>query len=136
MKRKHHVFSFPEKELSAAENEVWFTLNLKFLKGHPYLEQIKVHVNKWWGLFVIPLIRILDMKHIMAKLKNKEDFAKSMDTGGKGYGGISVQVFHWTLEFNGREESSLTPVWMTLLDLPIQYSLITSGLSEYFWEDS
>ncbi|KAG6706837.1 hypothetical protein I3842_06G001400 [Carya illinoinensis] len=86
---------FSEKEMIMAEKNHQHTLILKFLRGRPSLDAIKLHVLKRWGLTNIPTIGIMDPRHIMEKISLNPGLGNHGRWRVLCLGFAMVTIFQW-----------------------------------------
>ncbi|KAL0336692.1 UNVERIFIED_CONTAM: hypothetical protein Sradi_4881100 [Sesamum radiatum] len=61
----------------------------------------------------------LNLKHVLIQLSNEEDFSRIWLRGAWTFDSFHMRVFKWTPNFDPQIESSIAPVRIRLLDLPV-----------------
>ncbi|KAL0291567.1 UNVERIFIED_CONTAM: hypothetical protein Scaly_2631600 [Sesamum calycinum] len=61
----------------------------------------------------------LNLKHVLIQLSNEEDFSRIWLRGAWTFDSFHMRVFKWTPNFDPQIESSIAPVRIGLLDLPV-----------------
>ncbi|KAI3462734.1 hypothetical protein Pfo_019397 [Paulownia fortunei] len=95
-----------------------FTLVEKFSHGFPSFKSLRAKFSSLslMGAFDIGLI---NSKHILNKLAHEDDFTRIWSRQIWWMDGFQMRVFKWTPEFDVEVESSVAPVWIGFLELPI-----------------
>ncbi|KAH0696575.1 hypothetical protein KY285_013369 [Solanum tuberosum] len=111
------IFTKEEQELLATTCK--WTFVGKFLKTHPQIDKIKADFVK-----IVPLrgsvkIGVKDLKHVFIDVDNEEDYNI---INSKNFINLSednnMKIQKWTIKFKPEEETTLSSVWINLLDLP------------------
>lgn len=70
----------------------------------------------------------------MVMMKYNADFAKDWARETREMEGYNYRVFKWHLDFNGRKEPPLAPVWVKFPLLPLHICFFLSSLLVYVFE--
>ncbi|KAL0455106.1 UNVERIFIED_CONTAM: hypothetical protein Slati_0849800, partial [Sesamum latifolium] len=66
-------------------------------------------------------VRAINVRHVFIRFTVEEDYTRLWLKPIWFINGFPMRVFKWTPTFNLREESPIVPVWVRLLELPIQF---------------
>lgn len=111
------MVSFSASEMNHYSQELKFTLIGKFSYGYLALHIIKKEFFKL-NLTREYFVGILNMRHILIKLSNEQDYLKICRRGMLWMDKFPMRILKWTMDFNRTVESLIVPVWVRFPNLP------------------
>ncbi|XP_042473513.1 uncharacterized protein LOC122055898 [Zingiber officinale] len=108
---------YTKEEVSSLAKPFEFSLIGKFSGSRPYAVVLQAFRNL--GLSSFFNIRFLRSGYVFMHLISSEDMAWVWIRGVWFIGGVPLRIFKWTPYFSYTAESSVVPVWIRFLDLPI-----------------
>ncbi|KAL0361197.1 UNVERIFIED_CONTAM: hypothetical protein Sradi_3804200 [Sesamum radiatum] len=109
-------FSMTETEILSVHLK--FALISKFSHGYLSMQVIRTYFAKL-GLRGAYSIGVINVKHIIIKFSNEDDFSRVWLKQIMFLNGFPMRIFKWMPDFNPRIESPITPVWIWLSELPV-----------------
>lgn len=95
-----------------------FMLIGKFSLGSPTFRTLQTKFAGF-GFKEAVFIRLFNIKHVMIKFSNKEDFLRLWTRQIVHIDCFPIRIFKWTTSFNPKIESSIIPIWIILSELPL-----------------
>lgn len=120
-KEGKHAVVFSLLELQRSETPLQYALIAKFSKSCPRMDVIQHRISTKWDLSAIPIVSFIDRRHVLIKLQNAEDFSKTWTCDSQSIEGSLFRLFKWSSDFNAKEECPVTPVWIRLPIIPLNF---------------
>lgn len=71
---------------------------------------------------MMPVVgQLSNPQNLLVRLTNEKGFISVMPRGNVEIQGVPYIIFHWSPNFNEKEDSPLVPVWLSLPGLPPNY---------------
>ncbi|KAL3613117.1 HLA class II histocompatibility antigen, DR beta 4 chain [Castilleja foliolosa] len=112
-----------ELELEEAAKQFEHALVMKFSSGRPSLFEIKNHINIHWGLSRQPVVTLVEARHVMVIMENKEDMVKAQIQVSHRINSSLYRISRWHLEYDYTKDNTKIPVWISLHKLPVKYMI-------------
>ncbi|KAL2237563.1 UNVERIFIED_CONTAM: hypothetical protein Sindi_0948000 [Sesamum indicum] len=109
---------YSSMETAQLASRLKFTLVGKFSHGLPNLNFLRNRIIRL-GLKGNVSVGRLNLKHVLIRLANEEDFARIWLRGEWTFDSFHMRVFKWTPNFDPKIESAIAPVWIRLPELPV-----------------
>ncbi|KAL3631406.1 hypothetical protein CASFOL_024390 [Castilleja foliolosa] len=108
-------------EVAEAAKQFEHALVLKFTVGRPSLQDIRSHIICNWKLEAVPVITLIDPRHVLVIAENEKDMITIQSQESRRIQSSLFRVFRWTTDFNFSRDSPKVPVWVSIPKLPIYY---------------
>ncbi|KAL2228591.1 UNVERIFIED_CONTAM: hypothetical protein Sindi_1838800 [Sesamum indicum] len=108
---------YSSEETAQLASKLKFTLVSKFSHGLPNLNFLRNRIIRL-GLKGNVTVGRLNLKHVLSRLANEEDFARIWLRGEWTFDSFHMKVFKWTPNFDPKIES-IAPVWIRLPELVV-----------------
>ncbi|KAL3639158.1 hypothetical protein CASFOL_017065 [Castilleja foliolosa] len=108
-------------ELNQAAKQLEGALVLKFSSGRPSLQEIKNHVNIFWGLSRDPVISLMDARHVLIITATPEDMVRAQCQVSHKINSSLFRISRWHRKYDLTKDSTIVPVWVSLPNLPIEF---------------
>ncbi|KAL3619920.1 hypothetical protein CASFOL_034832 [Castilleja foliolosa] len=108
-------------ELDQAAKQLEGALVLKFSSGRPSLQEIKQHVNTFWGLSKDPVISLMDARHVLMITASPNDMVRAQCQVSHKINSSLFRISRWHRKYDFSKDSTIVPVWVSMPKLPIEF---------------
>ncbi|MQM20084.1 hypothetical protein Taro_053097 [Colocasia esculenta] len=90
-------------------------------QGCPPFQEIRTHLTQRFPFKQDFFLSVLDARHLLIRLQNKEDFLLLLLKESMYIQGRIFYFFKWTMDFSPNKDSPIIPVWIELPALPANF---------------